>query len=141
MAIDFVPGIDIAASGLSAERTRMNVATNNMANANSTMGPDGKVYQRKEVIMSPLQDSTFGSEMASLKGVKVQQIIESDRSPEMEHAPGHPQADQQGMIKKANISPLEEMLDMMTAMRAYEANLKAMKHSSEMAKRTIDLAK
>jgi len=141
MAIDFVPGMDISASGLKAERVRMKVASNNMANANSTADKDGNVYQRRQVILSPEFKDHVGSALDQFDGVKVTEVTKADRPPEKEYAPDHPKANEEGMVKKANISPLEEMLDMMTAMRAYESNLTSLKQSREMAQRVIDLLK
>jgi len=141
MALDFVPGMGISASGLHAERKRMDVAANNMANANSTSGSREEVYQRRQVVLSPEFERHFGTSLEKLKGVRVEKVSRENRAPKQEYAPHHPQANEEGMVQKANISPLEEMTDMMTAMRAYEANLNAMKQSQEMARRVIDLAK
>ena len=83
----------------------------------------------------------MGAAREKLAGVKVDSIEKAGLPPEKEYAPNHPKANEEGMVKKANVSSLDEMLDMMTAMRAYEANLTALKQSQQMAQRTIDLAK
>ena len=141
MNIEFIPGMSISATGLRAERMRMDIASNNMANANSTADTDGNVYQRRQLLLSPSFKDHVHNEVDRLAGVNIESITTANRPPREEYAPHHPKADGDGMVKKANISPLEEMLDMMTAMRAYEANLNALRQSRDMARRIIDLAK
>ena len=133
------PAMGISSTGLEAERVRMEVAANNLANANSTRGVDGEVYQRRQVVFSTILQDTMGPYGEQLGGVEVEAIVADNRPGESVYAPYHPDADERGMIVTPRINPLEEMMDMITATRAYEANLSAMKQSAEMAKKTIYL--
>ena len=138
MAYELIPAARISSSGLSAERVRMEVAANNIANAQAT-SPQGKnLYRRKQIIFETVLKGQFGRE--SLGGVRVKEINSSNKNPIEVYNPSHPHADPEtGMLKKPDISPLEEMVDMMTATRAYEANLAIMKQSKKMAEKTIAL--
>jgi len=138
---ELMPAMGISSSGLEAERLRMEVAANNLANAHSSRDADGQVYQRRQVVFSSVLNESLRSDSENLGGVQVDDIVTTDRPPVRTYAPYHPNADADGMIEKANISPLEEMIDMITATRAYEANLSALKQSSDMAKQTIQLGR
>ncbi|MCM8531114.1 MAG: flagellar basal body rod protein FlgC [Lentisphaeraceae bacterium] len=140
MAYELIPAASISSSGLRAETLRMEVAANNMANAQTT-SPGGKnLYQRKVVVFeSVLKDQFNRDSYKSFGGVNVKEVVASDKQPIEIFNPSHPHADENGMLLKPNISPLEEMVDMMTATRAYEANLTLMKESKKMAEKTIQL--
>jgi flagellar basal-body rod protein FlgC len=118
----------------------MEAAANNIANAQVT-SPSGKnLYQRKVVIFETVLKDKFNSSIDStLGGVNVNKVIGSNREPIEIYNPSHPHANEKGIVMKPNISPLEEMVDMMTATRAYEANLSIMKESKKMAEKTIQL--
>jgi flagellar basal-body rod protein FlgC len=142
MSSDLVPSLNISSSALNAERLRMKVAANNMANAQSATGADGKPYRRQSVVFEAVMgDAISGRPGEGLGGVKVSSIEEDQGEPKRVYAPYHPNADQTGMVDMPNISPMEEMMDMMTASRAYEANLTAIKRSRKMAEKAIDLLK
>jgi len=126
------PAIGIAGTSLRAERLRMEVAANNLANANSTRGADGQLFQRQTVLFSAVYDKSLG-------GVEVQGVVPENRTPLKAYAPYHPEADQDGMIEQANVSTIEEMMDIISASRAYQSSLSALKQSREMAQRTINL--
>ena len=138
---ELMPAMGISSSGLEAERLRMEIAANNLANAHSSRDADGEVYQRRQVVFSSILNESLRSSSENLGGVQVDDIVTEDRPPVRTYAPYHPNADANGMIEKANISPLEEMIDMITATRAYEANLSALKQSADMAKQTIQLGR
>jgi len=141
MGYELIPAASISSSGLKAERMRMEVAANNIANAQATSKDGKNLYQRKiAVFESVLKDQFSRNSESSLGGVRVMEIAHSNRPPVEIYNPSHPHADEKGMLKKPNVSPLEEMVDMMTATRAYEANLTIMKQSKEMAKKMIGLA-
>src|SRR4051812_3014125 len=119
--------IGAAASALNAERTRIEVAVSNMANAESTRGADGQPYRRRDVVLAadaaPSFDAVLGN--ASAAGVKVASVIE-DQSPfRRRYEPSHPDADADGFVSLPNIDASEEMVDMMGAARAYQANIAA----------------
>jgi flagellar basal-body rod protein FlgC len=124
----------ISASGMTAERLRMDVIAGNIANAETTSGPDGQPYRRKEVVLAAGQ--TFDQ---VLSGVEVAAIVEDDSPPRRIYDPGHPQADAEGYISLPNVSSIVEMVDLVGASRSYEANITAMNAAKQMFTRTLDL--
>lgn len=134
-----IPGAQISSSGLYAERVRMETVANNLANVNSTGGDDGGVYRRRVAVFDASFKDQFGEGVNDLNGVKVNEVALDDRDPVEKYAPYHPLADENGMVAMPNISPIEEMLDMITATRAYEANLSIMNESKKMADKTINM--
>ena len=143
MSINLIPAAQISSSGLSAEKARMQIAANNMANAHSTKGPNGEVYQRKVAVFNAIYKDELGqrSEVDSLGGVDMVEVSTGRNATQMKFMPYHPDADEKGMVEMPDISPIEEMLDMITATRAYEANLSVMKQSKDMAEKTIVMTK
>ena len=141
--ISLIPAIDISSTGLDAENRRMEVVANNVANAETTKGPDGNIFKRRQVIFAAklAEAMEAGDDFEKLRGVEVQGITEDQRPPRQVHRPGHPDADENGFVSLPNISPVEEMVDMMTASRAYEANLNAIKTAREMAARALEIGK
>lgn len=139
--LNLFPAMSVSSTGLEAERTRMEVAANNLANAHTTRGVDGEVYQRRQVVFATLLEDSLGQYGERLAGVEVEAIVTDDRAPQAIYAPYHPDADADGMVETPHINPLEEMMDMITATRAYQANLSAMKQTAEMAKKTIHLSR
>lgn len=141
MAINVVPGMNISATGMAAERQRMEVASHNLANANATRDNDGGIFRRRQVIFSEIltQDINQPFSTAGLGGVKIAGIVKDDRPPVEIYAPHHPHANAEGMVRQSGVSAVEEMLDLMTATRAYEANLAALKQSRDMVNQTINL--
>jgi flagellar basal-body rod protein FlgC len=129
----------ISASGMAAERRRMEVISNNIANANSTRSANGEPYRRQFVVFSAEQDP-LSIEDGALSGVKVEGV-QPDLSPFNEvHMPGHPDADPTtGMVKMPNVKLPNEMVDLITASRSYEANLKALSLFKEMVEQTLTL--
>ena len=137
-----MPAIGISATGLDAESRRMEVIANNVANAQTTRGQDGKVFQRKEVIFAArLSDAIGVSGREKLQGVELQKIVADDRPPKIVYRPGHPEADENGYVTMPNVNPIEEMVDMMSASRSYEANLAAVRMSKNMASQALDILK
>ncbi len=134
---------DISGSGLSAERVRMNVIANNIANANATETPEGGPYRREQVEFSSLLSKTMknsdikGAER--LGGVKVQQIVKSAEPFNKVYIPGHPKADANGFVNMPNVSVMTEMVDMITASRAYEANLAVINSSKDMNNKALSI--
>ncbi len=141
MAIELVPAIEISSSGLQAERMRMKIAANNLSNMHSTADSNGQLYQRRQVVFSAIIGDKIanGAPTQELKGVEIAGVVLDSRPPRENYAPYHPEADESGMVKMPSISPIEEMLDMITATRAYEANLSVVKQSRDMANKTINL--
>ncbi|MDD3117724.1 MAG: flagellar basal body rod protein FlgC [Victivallales bacterium] len=140
--IDLIPAGKISAGALQAERMRMDIVANNLANAHS-VGQEGSVYQRKVAIFAEqYNDELGGDDLNGLDGVELTEIAtDTSRAPTQEYMPFHPEADADGMVLVPNISPLEEMVDMIAATRAYEANLSILRDSRKMADSTIDILK
>jgi flagellar basal-body rod protein FlgC len=136
----------VSASGLAAERLRMDVIAQNLANVNSTRGPDGQPYRRHEVVF---RSSEVGgatgpgrSEQASnqpLHGVEPVAIVEDPSPLRSVYDPSHPDADEDGYVFYPNVNPVTEMVDMTTATRAYEANITAMNAAKNMALKALDI--
>lgn len=141
--ISLIPAIRISASGLDAQSRRMEVIANNVANAHSTRGRDGKVFRRKEVIFAAKLDKAIGASGldAQHAGVEIKEIVEDQRPLKRIYKPGHPDADADGYVRMPNVNPIEEMIDMMSATRAYEANLAAIKAAKSMAAKALQIGK
>jgi flagellar basal-body rod protein FlgC len=138
--------IDVAGSGLAAERLRMDVTAGNLANAQTTQGADGQPYRRREVVLQEAQagGQSFGSMLASasaspVNGVQVAGIVEDPAAPRRVYDPGHPDADAKGYVKMPNVDTVSEMVDLISASRAYEANVTAMQTAKQMFTKTFDL--
>lgn len=134
---------DISGSGLSAERIRMNVIANNIANASATETPEGGPYRREQVEFASLLNKTIKSSdikgVERLGGVKVQQITKSAEPFNKVFNPGHPKADANGFVNMPNVSVMMEMVDLVTASRAYEANLAVINSSKDMNNKALSI--
>ncbi len=139
--------IDIAGSGLTAERLRMDVTAENLANAQTTRGPDGQPYRRKEVVLQQ-RDGAFGAALgaamgrggsAAGAGVEVAAIQEDTGPPRLVHDPGHPDANAEGYVAMPNVNPVVEMVDLISAQRGYEANVTAIQTAKSMFAKTLDI--
>lgn len=132
----------ISASGMSAERQRMELVANNIANANSTGGPQGLPYQRRHLLLAPatagrgVQDTR---DPDSLQGVRILGTGVDQTPFPMVHMPGHPHADAEGMVQMPNVNVPVEMVDLIAASRSYEANLKALTLFREMVESALTL--
>jgi flagellar basal-body rod protein FlgC len=138
--------IDISASGLTANRTRMDVTAENLANAETTRGANGQPYQRQEVVLQ--QIGGFGAALAGAMnqttaagGVQVSGIVSDPTPNQLVYDPGNPDADSKGYVKMPNVNPVTEMVDMIDESRSYEANVTAMNTSKAMYQKTLDLLK
>ncbi|MCW2972284.1 MAG: flagellar basal-body rod protein FlgC [Thermoleophilia bacterium] len=135
----------ISASGLAAERLRMDVISENLANVNSTRGPDGKPYRRHEVVFKASDNvpgtssSNAAGAHSQLHGVEAVAIVEDPSELRAVHDPANPDADENGYVYYPNVNPVTEMVDMMTATRAYEANVTAMNAAKNMALKALDI--
>jgi flagellar basal-body rod protein FlgC len=129
-------GFAISGSGMTAERLRMDVIAQNLANAESTRGADGQPYRRKSVVLGEASGSSFEQVLA---GVRVKQIAEDQTPGRKVYDPSHPDADKTGMVTMPNVSTVTEMVDLISASRAYEANVQAFNAAKQMFTRTLDL--
>jgi len=139
--------IDVAGSGLAAERLRMDVTAGNLANAETTQGANGQPYRRREVVLQEAQPNgpSFGSMLASAStappaaGVQVAGIVEDQTPPRQVYDPGNPAANAQGYVLLPNVNPVTEMVDLISASRSYEANVTAMQSAKTMFSQTLGL--
>jgi flagellar basal-body rod protein FlgC len=145
--MDFFNAMNVSSSALTAERTRMNLISNNLANAATTRTPEGGPYKRKDAVFSEVPSTkSFAGTLNRLKsaapgGVEVTQIIEDPSPPRLEYNPTHPDADSEGYVAMPNVNYVEEMADMITVSRAYEANVTAAQAAKSMALKTLELGK
>lgn len=140
--IQILSGIQNTAAALDAERTRIDIISENIANANNTHGLDGKPYQRQMVVFeSALQQALNGGPGAQLPVLQVARIEKDTRPGESVYAPGNPDADEHGMIAMPNINIHEEMADMISASRTFEANLAVVKNARSMAMQTLTMGR
>jgi len=133
--------INASASALDAQRTRMEVAISNMANAESTRSADGGPYRRREVVLESQSFANNFDGKQPAAGVRVAAVLEDQNAFEHRYEPGHPDADDNGMVAIPNVSMPEEMVDMLGAARAYQANLTAIGLIRDTIQRALDLAK
>ena len=114
--LSLLSGVQSTSSALEAERIRMEVISQNSANANTTRGPDGKPYQRQEVVFETLLNRQLSGGMdAGTKSVHIARISKDTTEPRLVYNPGHPDANKQGMVAMPNINVHEEMVDMIAA--------------------------
>jgi flagellar basal-body rod protein FlgC len=139
--INILSGIDSTSSALNAERIRMDVVSQNIANVNTTRGPNGQPYARHKVVFEAVLENQLGAGGATPTEVKVPRIEIDQRPPRLVHQPGHPHADANGMVSLPNVNMYEEMVDLMSASRAYEANLSVVKTTRTMALHTLQIGK
>ena len=151
--MSFFDAISIAASGLTAERTRMDVTSENLANADTTQGANGQPYQEQDVVLQQVGGGGFSAALSSAMGgsssasgatpggVQVAGIV-NDPTPDQEvYDPGNPSANAQGYVKMPNVNPVNEMVDMIDESRSYESDVTAMSTAKEMYEKTLDLLK
>jgi flagellar basal-body rod protein FlgC len=139
--------LNVSATGLTAERLRMDVTAENLANAQTTRGADGQPYRRKEVVLAEVQSGGFGGTLAKAMtgggaqpgGVEVEAITQDATPGKLVYDPGHPDADAEGYVRMPNVDTVAEMVDLISASRAYEANVTAMNAAKQMFTKTLDL--
>ncbi|MCA2978241.1 MAG: flagellar basal body rod protein FlgC [Myxococcaceae bacterium] len=152
--MDFLSALKVAGSGLSAQRTRVNVAATNLANAESTRGPDGQAYRRRDPVLAavpfeaslleasggPLPSGPVGA--AATPASVVVTGVQEDPSPGKKvYLPGHPDADPNGFVTFPNVNPVNETVNLITAQRGYDANATAVETLKTMAQRALDIAR
>ena len=141
--MDLFRALNISASGMTAQRARMEAVTENLANSESAVTPGGRPYQRKIVILRPIEGGGFRDLLrASTEpagGVRVDRIVEGQDTPKRIHQPDHPHAGPDGFVLMPNINPLREMLDMMSSTRVYEANATAFAATKSMSAKLLEL--
>uniref|UniRef100_UPI0040470AF3 flagellar basal body rod protein FlgC n=1 Tax=Aliarcobacter sp. TaxID=2321116 RepID=UPI0040470AF3 len=149
----FFDGYNVSSSGMSAQRARINVVSANIANAKTTHTADGGPYKKQQVVFEDVllsnNKKTNANEIQattnnpnsdiSLRGVGVKSIIESDAKPVMRFEPSHPDANEQGYVAYPDINPVIEMVDLIEAMRSYEANVASFTAHKNIDSKTLDI--
>ncbi len=144
--MNFLDSLAISASGLSAQRLRMNLISSNMANVNTTRTESGQPYRRKDAVFKAVLQDRFNDPASAgpdgaTGGVDVAGIVE-DQKPFIEkYDPGHPDADQNGVVRMPNINIVEEMVNMISASRSFEANATAVRATKEMAGLALEIGR
>ena len=145
--MDFITALDMSASALSAERTHINIISMNLANAKTTRTAEGGPYRRKSVYMAATEvDSPFSKNMQTafdrdLRGVRVEGIAIDKRPLKMVYEPGHPDANEEGYVAYPDINVVEEMANLMTAQRGYEANVTSVDTIKAMYAKALELGR
>ncbi len=145
--MSFMNGMNVSASGMTAQRLRMDIIAQNIANVSTTRDENGNVYRRKNVVFAEKDVTPFGDILMKTagtagNGVKVTQITE-DRETALRkvYDPSHPDADDQGYVTYPNVNVVQEMTDMIDATRSYEANVTAFNASKSMALKGLEVGK
>ena len=136
--MSFFDGMNIAASGMNAQRLRMNVISANIANADTVKTKEGGPYKRRDVIFATENTENFSS---ILKKVKVADIVRDDTPPKLKYDPSNPLANKAGYVAYPNINPVVEMTNLIDAMRSYQANISALDAAKQMASGAISILK
>ncbi len=143
--MSLLSALSVSASGMAAQQTRTQLLVENIANSETTRTAEGGPYRRKDAIFtSDPVVSAFGTELdeqlnGQLTGVSVSDIAIDTRPPERRYMPGHPDADKDGYVAMPRVNPAEDMVDLMSATRSYEANVAAISAVKDMINRSIDL--
>jgi flagellar basal-body rod protein FlgC len=140
--MDLLTAMKISGSGMSLQRTRMNVISSNLANVNTTRTPEGGPYRKKMVVAeaTALQEGGFSQTLdGAIREVRVVDVKEDKSAPRMVYDPSHPDADENGYVATPNVNVMEEMLDMINASRSYEANAAAVSTAKTMAQRALEI--
>ncbi|MBI2712124.1 MAG: flagellar basal body rod protein FlgC [Bdellovibrio sp.] len=147
--MDFFSSMRVSASGLDAQTKRMNTISSNIANAETTrgVGPNGGPYRKKDPILSAQTDrESFGEILdnaldENVQGVQVVDIAEDPKPPRLVYNPRHPDANPEGYVAMPNVNPVEEMANMISAQRSYEANVTAMGAAKSMAQKALEIGR
>ena len=135
--------LNASASALDVQRARIEVAVSNIANSESTRGPDGQPYRRRDVVLESTPPQSFDSALgqADAVGVQVADVVEDQAPFRTRYEPAHPDADENGFVSLPNVDVPEEMVDMLGAARAYQANLQAIGLINDTIKKALELGK
>lgn len=143
--MDFFTSLKISSSALSAQRLRMNIISSNLANANTTRTPEGGPYRRKDIVVAatPVDNSfknVLDTEVSnSIRKVNIVNVIEDQRPFRLVYNPQHPDANEEGFVSMPNISVIEEMTNLLSATRSYEANVTAIESIKNMALKALTI--
>ncbi len=139
---DLIDTFNVAGSGLAAERLRLQTIATNMANARTTRTPEGGPYQRRVPVFRAVEVDPFGDELdRAVARVEVDGIQTDGRAPQRIYDPSHPDAGPDGYVLMPDINVMQEMVDMMTTSRTYEANASAVEATRDMALRALEIGR
>ena len=124
----------VATSGMTAQSQRLNTVASNIANADSATGPDGKAYRAKHVMFAAQAVDASGS-----SGVQVTSVVEDPSAPRMVYDPKHPMANESGYVAMPNVNPIDEMVDMISASRAYQNNVETLNTAKTLLQKTLTI--
>lgn len=127
---------DISGSALAAQSQRLNVTASNLANADSVAGPDGQPYRARQVMFESVPRT---GAMSGISGVRVTEVVADEAPPRLEYNPGHPLADEQGYVAMANVDPVQEMVNMISASRSFQANVEVLNTGKQLMLKTLTL--
>jgi flagellar basal-body rod protein FlgC len=139
--------INMSASALTAEKTRIDIIAKNMANVNTTRSTGGMPYRRQMAVFQENKGNSFADQLSKYKnqingeGVKISKIVEDDSPFKSVYEPGHPDADEDGYVKMPNVDTIKEMVDLISAQRSYDANITAMNSSKSMLMKALDIGR
>lgn len=143
--MDIFNSMKISATALQAQRTRLDTISSNLANMETTRTPEGGPYRKKSVVFAsdgtPFEKRLEQSLRGAAQGVRVAQIVADTSEPKMVYDPAHPDADAGGYVAMPNINLMDEMVDMMSAGRAYEANVTVVKAAKRMALKALEIGR
>jgi flagellar basal-body rod protein FlgC len=143
--MDILNTFKINGSALTAQTIRLNTISSNMANVETTSTPEGGPYKKKSVVFEsrplPFQQQLEGEIQNGLQGVAVTKIVEDQTPPRQVYKPSHPDADENGYVSMPNVSVMEEMVDMMSATRSYQANVTTIKMAKRMALKALEIGR
>ncbi len=137
--MSFVKSLHVAASAMSAQRQRMNTITSNLANAETTKTADGGPYRRRDPVFEPKSFEDALTSNVAAQGVEVTGIREDASEPRMVYDPDHPDASDDGFVAMPNVNVVQEMVDMVSASRSYEAATAAVKTAKSMANAALEI--
>jgi len=134
---------DISSSGMTAERRRLEVLANNIANAGTTQTAEGGPFRRQVLLTRPVETpaSPFSPASSRGSGVEISGVVEDGAPPRMVYDPGHPQADADGMVQYPNFDIVNEMINLILATRSYQANLNVFNEAKNMLIHTLDIGR
>ncbi len=145
--MDFMTGLRVSSSGMTAQRRRMNAISSNIANINTTESPEGGPYRRKSVKLEAMPDAKSFADMMltnpekNVNRVQVVDVVSDRAAPLLKYEPDHPEADENGYVAYPNINLMVEMADMIQATRAYEANVSALNATKDMALKALEIGR
>ena len=144
--MNLLKALDISAMGLTAQRQRIEVISSNLANANTTRTVEGGPYRRKDLVFeaAPVNSSfssAMNAELENQQGVEVVGIYQDESPLVRKYDPGHPDADAEGYVTFPNVSPIEEMVNLLSATRSFEANTQAISDIKEIAAKSVEIGR